>query len=134
MPQTLQMQMEGARTILILEGVTASVMHWEFREDLLPSVLAETKLAPDEVFLVETDIDPWRIYLLKRDDDHWPDAGMPPLGSSYDPETSQIQKHLEPLPPKTRLLYEQASGIPCPPSWALLTIEKDQFSDLKSDG
>ena len=49
----LQVSLE-ARTVLVLESGDPALVHFEFRGNLLPSLLAGCENPPDEIFLVET--------------------------------------------------------------------------------
>ncbi len=68
---------EGTRTVLVLESADPALVHFEFWDALLPSLLTGCENPLDEVFLVETHADHrWRTWQLKRDDGHWPDTDM----------------------------------------------------------
>ena len=127
---------EGARTVLVLESGDPGLVNFEFRGDLLPSLLAGCKNPPDEVFLVETCADHhWRSWLLKRDERHWPDTGMPELGPFYyDPEPSDlpgIPEWLESIPQWEReALQLDRMYTPFMRGWAPATYEKNELDDL----
>ena len=130
---------EGARTVLVLESGDPGLVNFEFRGDLLPSLLAGCKDPPDEIFLVETCTDHrWRVWLLKRDDGCWPDTGMPELGPFYyDPEPSDmpgIPEWLESIPRWEReALQLDRMYTPFLPGWAPATYEKNELDDLAAD-
>ena len=126
---------EGARTVLVLESSDSGLISFEFRSDLLPSLLAECANAPDEIFLVETCADLWWVWPLKRDDGHWPDTGMPELnGNYYDPDRSDlpgIPEWLESIPQRMRdALQLDRMYTPFLPGWAPATFEIDELDDL----
>ena len=127
---------EGARTVLVLESGDPALVHFEFRGDLLPSLLVGCANPPDEIFLVETHTDDrWQTRLLKRDDVHWPDTGMPELGPCYyDPEPSDlpgIPEWLDSIPQWEReALQLDRMYTPYPRGWAPATYEKNELDDL----
>jgi len=125
---------EGARTALVLESSDPGLDSFEFRGDLLPSLLAGCTNAPDEVFLVETCADRWQVWLLKRDEGHWPETGMPELGVQYyDPDPSDmpgIPEWLETIPQHMRdALQLDRMYTPFLRGWAPLTFHKDELDN-----
>ena len=122
----------GARTVLVLESGDSALRHFEFRGDLLPSVLAQCGNAPDEIFLLETASDPWWVWLLKRDDCHWPETGMPELSAQYyDPNDSGIPAWPDSQPRKLRkALQMDVLYTPYLRGWAPIRVEKDNLHDL----
>ncbi|MCY4219048.1 MAG: hypothetical protein OXE56_07240, partial [Gammaproteobacteria bacterium] len=64
--------MEGARSVLVLESKDNALTQFEFRGDLLHSVLVKHSDVPDEIFLVQTNSDHWKVVPLKQGDGHWP--------------------------------------------------------------
>ena len=134
-PKLQACKMEGARTVLVLESGDSALVHFEFRGDLLPSLLAGCTNAPDEIFLAETRADLWWVWLIKRDDGHWPDTGMPELnGFHYDPHNSSlpgIPEWLASIPQGMRdALQLDRMYTPYLPGWAPATFEKDELDDL----
>ena len=126
---------DGARTALVLESGDPGFVSFEFREDLLPSLLSACTNAPDEIFLVETCKDPWSVQLLKRDEAHWPDTGMPEMGGFYyDPDPSPlpgIPEWLDSIPQGMRdALQLDRMYTPFLPGWAPNTFEKGELADL----
>ena len=126
---------EGARTVLVLESSDSGLASFEFRGDLLPSLLAGCTNAPDEVFLVETCADLWWVWLLKRDEGHWPETGMPELnGQYYDPDPSDvpgIPEWLETIPqPMRDALQLGRMYTPFLRGWAPLTFQKDDLDNV----
>ena len=123
------------RTVLVLESSDSGLSSFEFRGDLLTSLLAGCTNAPDEIFLVETCVDFWWVWLLKRDDSRWPDTGMPELnGNCYGPDHSpspSIPEWLAGIPQRMRdVLQLDRMYTPCLPGWAPVTFEKDKLVDL----
>ena len=134
-PKLQECKTEGARTVLVLESGDAGLVSFEFRGDLLPSLLAERTNAPDEIFLVETCADLWWVWLIKRGDSHWPDTGMPELNRSYyDPDASPlpgIPEWLASIPQRMRdALQLDDMYTPHLPGWAPATFNKDELDDL----
>ena len=134
-PKLQACKKEGARTVLVLESGDDGLVNFEFRGNLLPSLLAECTNAPDEIFLVETFADLWWVWLIKRDDGYWPDTGMPELGAFYyDPDQSDlpgIPEWLASIPQKMRDdLQLDRMYTPYLPGWAPATFEKDELNDL----
>ena len=123
---------EGARTVLVLESGDVALTSFEFRDDLLPEILANHTNAPDDIFLVETYSDFWCIYPLKHGDGHWPGTGMPELGQNYyDPNNSDIPKWLASIPQHMREgLQLDRMHTPYLPGFAPATFEKDELNDL----
>ncbi len=122
--------------MLVLESGDPALVHFEFRGDLVPSLLAGCKNSPDEIFLAETHTDDrWRIWLLKRDDAHWPYTGMPELGSFYyDPEPSDmpgIPEWLDSIPQGEReALPLDRMYTPFLRGWAPTTYEKYELDNV----
>ncbi len=134
-PKLQACKADGARTVLVLESGDPGLTSFEFREDLLPSLLSTCTNAPDEVFLVETCREPWSVQLLKRDEAHWPDTGMPEMGRFYyDPDPSPlpgIPEWLAGIPQGMRdALQLDHMDTPFLPGWAPKTFEKGELSDL----
>lgn len=127
---------EGARTVLVLESSDPDLLHFQFRGDLLPSLLAGCENPPDDIFLVETHNDDcWQTWLLKRDDAHWPDTGMPEFGVCYyDPEPSDlpgIPEWLDSVPQWEREAFQlDHMYTPYLRGWAPATHEKNELDDL----
>ena len=133
-PKLQECKEEGARTVLILESSYLGLMRFEFRGNLLPSLLAECANAPDEIFLVETRNDNWLVQLLKRDEAHWPDTGMPKMGEFYyDPDTPGpgIPEYLASFPQHMRDTFQlDRMYTPFLLGWAPMNYEKDELDDL----
>ena len=134
-PKLHECKKEGARTVLVLESSDCGLMNFEFRGDLLPSLLAGCRNAPDEIFLVETCADRWSVLLIKRDDRNWPDTGMQELNRFYyDLDNSSlpgIPEWLDSIPNGMRdALQLDRMYTPYMPGWAPATFEKDQLDDL----
>ena len=134
-PKLQECKTEGARTILVLESSGPDLMSFEFRGNLLPSLLTTCTNAPDEIFLLETHTDLWQVYLIKRDDDHWPDTGMQEMNQYYyDPDTSPlpgIPEWLASTPQQMRdFLGLDDMYTPFLPGWAPATFEKEELDDL----
>ncbi len=134
-PKLQACKADGARTVLVLESGDPGLTSFEFREDLLPSLLSACTNAPDEIFLVETRREPWPVQLLKRDEGHWPDTGMPEMGGLYyDPDSSPlpgIPEWLDSIPQGMRdALQLDRMDTPFLPGWAPKTFEKGELSDL----
>ena len=128
-PKLQRCKAEGARTVLVLESSDNTLMSFEFRDNLLPQLLAKHTNAPDEIFLVETHTDLWWVWPIKCDDGHWPTVGMP--------EMNQPMYEEDKLPtagmPKW---YRDALGLdelykPHPKGWIPETFEKDELNNLK---
>ena len=123
----------GARTILVLESGDPSLLHFEFRGDLLPLLLNGCADPPDEIFLIETHTDPWWVWLIKRDNFHWPDTGMPELSCMYyDPDDSSlpgIPEWLATVPKPLRdALQLDRMYTPYSPGWAPATFDVDKLN------
>lgn len=134
-PKLQACKADGARTVLVLESGDPGLISFEFRGDLLPSLLSACTNAPDEIFLVETCRDPWTVQLLKRDEANWPDTGMPEMGGFYyDPDPSPllgIPEWLDSIPKGMRdALQLDRMYTPYLPGWAPKTFEKGELSDL----
>lgn len=134
-PKLQDCKADGARTVLVLESGDPGLTSFEFREDLLPSLLSTCTNAPDEIFLVETRGERWSVQLLKRDEAHWPDTGMPEMGGFYyDPDPSPllgIPEWLDSIPKGMRdALQLDHMYTPYLPGWAPKTFEKGELSDL----
>ena len=134
-PKLQACKADGARTVLVLESGDLGLVSFEFRGDLLPSLLSACTNAPDEIFLVETCRDLWSAQLLKRDEAHWPDTGMPEMGGFYyDPDPSPlpgIPEWLDSFPQGTRdALQLDRMYTPFLPGWAPNTCEKGELADL----
>ncbi len=134
-PKLNECKVEGARTVLVFESSDPALSSFEFRGNLLPSVLSECANAPDEIFLAETCTDCWCVWLLKRDESHWPDTGMPELNKSYyDPDLSdlpRIQEYLVSVPKNMRdALQLSVMDTPYLPGWAPKHFNKDEMNDL----
>ena len=134
-PKLQACKTERARTVLVLESGHPGLMSFEFRGDLLPSLLAECTNAPDEIFLVETCVDLWCVWLVKRGDAHWPDTGMPDLsGFYYDPDNSSLPGKREWLAGIHQRMRDglqlDRMNTPFLPGWAPATFEKDELDDL----
>ena len=133
-PKLQKCKAEGARTVLILESSDPGLSSFEFRSNLLPSLLAECANAPDEIFLVETSTDNWLVQLLKRDEAHWPDTGMPKIAEFYyDPDTPGpgIPEYLASFPQHMRdTLQLDRMYTPFLPGWAPMNYEKDELENL----
>ncbi len=134
-PKLEDCKADGARTVLVLESGDPGLTSFEFRGDLLPSLLSACTNAPDEIFLVETRSEHWSVQLLKRDGAHWPDTGMPEMGVSYyDPDPSSlpgIPEWLAGIPQWMRdaMQYDRMY-TPFLSGWAPKTFEKGELSDL----
>ncbi len=136
-PKLQACKTEGARTVLALESSYSDLMSFDFRDNLLPSLLTVCTNAPDEIFLLETYTDLWQVWLIKRDEGHWPGTGMPEMGQFYyDPDTS-------PLPGMPEWLESTPQGVrdtlklddmytPFLSGWAPATFEKEELDDLAS--
>ena len=134
-PKLQDCKEDGARTVLVLESGDPGLVSFEFREDLLPSLLSVCTNPPDEIFLVETSRDPWSVRLLKRDEAHWPETGMPEMGGFYyDPDPSPlpgIPEWLDSIPQGMRdALQLDRMYTPFLPGWAPKTFEKGELADL----
>ncbi len=134
-PKLQACKADGARTVLVLESGDPGFVSFEFRGDLLPSLLSACTNAPDEIFLVETCRDPWSVQLLKRDEAHWPDTGMPEMGGFYyDPVPSPlsgIPEWLDSIPKRMRDAFQLDSMYtPYLPGWAPNTFENGELVDL----
>ena len=134
-PKLQDCKADGARTVLVLESGDPGLTSFEFREDLLPSLLSTFTNTPDEIFLVETCRERWSVQLLKRDEAHWPDTGMPKMGGLYyDPDPSPllgIPEWLDSIPQGMRdALQLDHMYTPFLPGWAPKTFEKGELSDL----
>ena len=123
---------DGARTVLVLESRDVALTHFEFRDDLLPAILAKHSNAPDEIFLVETIHDLWRVTPLKHGGGHWPDTGMPVSGQNYyDPNNSDIPRWLDTIPRHMREgLQLDQMHTPYVQGFALETFKKDELNDV----
>ena len=137
-PKLKACKAEGARTVLVLESGDSGPVSFEFRSDLLPSLLARCMNAPDEIFLVETCFDLWWLWPLKRDDVNWSDTGMPELnGNYYDPDRSGLSgmpEWLEAIPQRIRdALQLDSLYAPSLPGWAPATFKKDELGDLTTE-
>lgn len=128
-PKLQKCKTEGARTVLVLESSDPGLIRFEFRDSLLPTLLAEFANAPDEIFLVESSSDHWYVQLLKRDEAHWPNTGMPELGGFYyDPNSPApgIPEWLASFPQKMRDDFQLDSMYtPFLPGWAPITYDKN---------
>ena len=133
-PKLQMCKEEGARTVLILESSDPGLRSFEFRSNLLPSLLEECANAPDEIFLVETRNDNWLVQLLKRDEAHWPDTGMPKLGEFYyDPDTPGpgIPEYLASFPQHMRdTLQLDRMYTPFLSGWVPMNYEKDELENM----
>ena len=129
-PKLKACKAEGARTVLVLESSDPGFLSFEFRGDLLPSLLSGCTNAPDEIFLVETYADLWWVWLLKRDEGHWPETGMPELNVQYyDPDPSDVSD----IPQRMRsALQFDCMYTPYFLGWAPLTFQKDELHDLRT--
>ncbi len=137
-PKLQECKAEGARTVLVLESSDPSLNNFEFRGNLLPSLLTAYTNAPDEIFLLETHADLWCAWLIKRDDDHWPDTGMPEMGQFYyDTDTSPlpgIPEWLASIPQQMRdALKLDDMYTPFLPGWAPADFKKEELDDLAAE-
>ena len=137
-PKLQECKTEGARTVLVLESSDPSLINFDFRGNLLPSLLTACTNAPDEIFLLETHADLWCAWLIKRDDDHWPDTGMPEMGQFYyDHDTSPlpgIPKWLASIPQQMRdALKLDDMYTPFLPGWAPADFKKEELDDLAAE-
>ena len=83
-PKLYDCKAQGARTVLVLEGIDLPFWPSKFIGNHLPALLAESTDPPDEIYLVEPDREMmWRVWPVKRDGEHWPNVGMPELGRPY---------------------------------------------------
>ena len=127
-PKLQRCKAEGARTVLVLESSDNALMHYEFRGDLLPELLAKHTDAPDEIFLVLTHTNLWWVWPIKCDDGHWPTVGMPELGQPIYEEDKLPTAGM----PKW---HRDALGLdelykPHPKGWVPETFEKDELNNL----
>ncbi len=133
-PKLQKCKTEGARTVLVLESSDPDLKKFEFRGNLLPTLLAGCAIVPDEIFLVDTSSDHWYVQLLKRDDAHWPDVGMPELGRFYyDPDSPRpgIPEWLASYPQIMRdTLQLDSMYTPCLPGWAPMIYDKNELGRL----
>lgn len=70
---------EGARTVLVLENEDIALASFDLIGDLVPTLLSERIIPPDEIYLAETHTNPWLIWLMKYDAQHWPATGVSDL-------------------------------------------------------
>ena len=128
-PKLQRCKAEGARTVLVLESNDSALTHFEFRDNLLPQLLAKHTNAPDEIFLVATHTEFWWVWPIKFDDGHWPTVGMPELNQPIYEEDKLPTAGM----PKR---YRDALGLdelykPHPKGWVPETFEKDKLNNLK---
>ena len=85
-PKLHDCKAQGARTVLVLEGIDLPFWPSKYIGNHLPALLAERTDPPDEIYLVEPYRDMmWWVWPVKRDGEHWPTVGMPELGRPYYP-------------------------------------------------
>ena len=137
-PKLQACKTEGARTVLVLESSDPGLKNYEFRGNLLPSLLTACTNAPDEIFLLETHADLWCAWLIKRDDNHWPDTGMLEMGRFYyDPDTSPlpgIPEWLASIPQQMRdFLRLDDMYTPYLPGWGPADFKKEELDDLSTE-
>ena len=127
-PKLQMCKAEGTRTVLVLESGDDALTSFEFRDNLLPELLAKHTNAPDEIFLVETYSDLWWVWPMKCDEDHWPSVGMPKLNQPIY-EASKLPTVGMPK------WYCDALGLgelckPHPKGWVPETFERGKLNDL----
>ena len=130
LPKLHQCKEQGARTVLVLEGIDLPIGHCQMIGKHLPGLLERHRDRPDEIYLVEprTYETMWWIWPIKRDGEHWPAVGMPENGRPYFP-LGQIpterysQWHRDLNGP-----FEMWPQIPL--EWSLAEFEEEELNDL----
>lgn len=133
LPKLHRCKAQGARTVLVLEGIDLPIGHDKIIGKNLPALLERHSSQPDEIYLVEPRRDGtrWWIWPVKRDGEHWPEMGMPENGRPYfplgqRPAAEMAQWH--------RQLYgpiEPYVGWPLlPVEWSPAFFTEEQLDDL----
>lgn len=132
-PKLQQCGEQGARTVLVLEGINLPIGHWKMIGEHLPGLLERHRDQPDDIYLVEprTYETMWWIWPVKRDGAHWPKVGMPENGRPYYPlgqrpaeEMSQWHREFNrPIAP-----FEMWPPIPL--DWSPAFFKEEELHDL----
>lgn len=117
---------------MVLESKDNALTQFEFRGDLLHSVLVKHSDVPDEIFLVQTNSDHWKVVPLKQGDGHWPNLGMLQLGVFYyDPKNSGFPKWLDSQPQQIREgLQQDQMQTPFEKGFAIESFKEDELNDF----
>ena len=132
-PKLHQCKAQGARTVLVLEGIDLPIGHYQIIGKHLPALLEQRSDPPDEIYLVEprTYETMWWIWPVKRDGEHWPTVGMPENDRPYyelgqRPAEGLSQWHREfnrPIEP-----FEMWPQIPL--EWSPAFFKEEELDDL----
>ena len=133
LPKLHRCKAQGARTVLVLEGIDLPIGHYQIIGKHLPALLERHSGQPDEVYLVEPRVyeTTWWIWPVKRDGEHWPEVGLPENGRPYFPLG---QRPAEEMAQWHRQLYgpiEPYAGWPLMPlEWSPAFFTEKQLDDL----
>ena len=132
-PKLHRCKAQGARTVLVLEGIDLPIGHYQIIGKHLPALLDRHSGQPDEICLVEPRVydTMWWIWPVKRDGEHWPGMGMPENGRPYFPLG---QRPAEEMAQWHRELYrpiEPYEGWPLIPiEWSPAFLKEEELEDL----
>ena len=73
----------GDRTILIIEGIEMAFGYDLYVSKHLPTLLGESPVPPDDIFLVCPGFPFWHVWVVKWGEIHWPDERMPMPHKGY---------------------------------------------------
>lgn len=124
---------QGARTVLVLEGIDLPFWPSRLIGNHLPTLLAQPTDPPDEIYLVQPDREMmWSVWPVKRDEEHWPTTGMPELRRPY---------YLLGQRPVDGLFdwYREYGGPfvlwpPILPEWSPAFFKEEELADLTRNG
>ena len=123
-------EVDGARTVLILEVIEQTVGDDFYIAKHLPALLAACPTTPDDIFLVYPKKIPfWQVWVAKRGEDHWPDERMPMPHKGYQTPPT--------VPPGYPLRLAEALGLDdqrhlIPAEWEPYFPVEDDLEDLKA--
>ncbi len=129
-PKLHECKAQGARTVLVLEGIDLPVGHWQIIGKHLPALLEQRSDPPDEIYLVEPRIyeTMWRIWPVKRDGEHWPAVGMPENGRPYFPLGQRLAKEFSQWHREINGPFEMWPPIPL--EWSLASFNEEELNDV----
>jgi len=124
---------QGARTVLVLEGIDLPIGRYQIIGKHLPALLEQRSDPSDEIYLVEPRRHEamWWIWPVKRDSEHWPAVGMPENGRPYYPLGQRPAEGLSQWHREFNRPIEPFEMWPLmPPEWSPAFFKDGQLDDL----